>query len=355
MTGAIRVLLIEDSPSDARIAAELLGEDAGFELTHVARLSEATARLDKGGFDAVLLDLMLPDSSGLATVSSVHDHAPDLPIIVYSGFGAEDVLFARAAVRGGAQDFLPKSLATPAAMQRAIVASIERKRLERFRVRHARHDPLTGLANRLLLAERFERAVARAERQGKSLGLLAIEPDHYLRAVEQMGSAFGDDLLCAVADRLKANIRRSDTLARVRDHGFVALLEGLDGSACADALAGKLRRLMTPRLLHRRPRALVDGERRDRAVSGARPPARGADRARRGRDARCRAGRRQRLPRRAWHRPDRPPDVRRSGGVRGGVSRPERCRPQSNVRQRRAAQPSPAGSPSSGVRAASER
>ena len=246
MTEAIKVLLIEDSPSEARVAAELLGEDSGFELTHVERLSEAAARLEKGRFDAVLLDLMLPDSSGLATVSSVQDRAPDLPIIVYSGFDADDLLLARAAVRDGAQDFLPKSLATPAAMQRAIVASIERKRLERFRVRHARHDPLTGLANRLLLAERFERAVARAERQGKSLGLLAIEPDHYLRTVEQMGSAFGDDLLCAVADRLIANIRRSDTLARVRDHGFVALLEGLDGSGCADALAGKLRRLMTP-------------------------------------------------------------------------------------------------------------
>jgi len=246
MTAAIKVLLVEDSPSDARIAAELLGEDAGFELTHVDRLSEATARLDKGGFDAVLLDLTLPDSSGLATVSRMHDRAPDLPIIVYSGFAAEDVLFARAAVRGGAQDFLPKSLTTPAAMRRAVVASIERKRLERFRVRHARHDPLTGLANRLLLAERFERAVARAERQDRSLGLLAIEPDHYLRALEQMGGAFGDDLLCALADRLQANIRRSDTLARVRDHGFVALLEGLHGRACADALAGKLRRLMTP-------------------------------------------------------------------------------------------------------------
>jgi diguanylate cyclase (GGDEF)-like protein len=246
MTGAIKVLLIEDSPGDARVAAELLGEGSGFELTHVDRLSEATARLGKGGFDAVLLDLMLPDSSGLATVSSVQDRAPDLPIIVYSGFGADDVLLARAAVRGGAQDFLPKSLATPAAVRRAIVTAIERKRLERFRLRHARHDPLTGLANRELLAERFERAVARAERQGNSLGLLAIEPDHCRQAVEQMGSAVGDDLLCAVADRLKANIRRSDTLARVRERGFVALLEGLHGSDCADALASKLRRLMTP-------------------------------------------------------------------------------------------------------------
>ena len=246
MSEAIKVLLIEDSPGDARLAAELLQEAAGFELTHVERLSDATARLGSGGFDAVLLDLMLPDSSGLATVSSVHDRAPDLPIIVYSGFGADDMLFAREAVRGGAQDFLPKGLATPAAMKRAIVTSIERKRLERFRVRHARHDPLTGLANRLLLGERFERAAARAERQGKTLGLLAIEPDHYLRAVEEMGATFGDALLRSVAERLGSNIRRSDTLARVRDRGFVALLEGLNSDAAADALANKLRRLMTP-------------------------------------------------------------------------------------------------------------
>jgi diguanylate cyclase (GGDEF)-like protein len=131
-------------------------------------------------------------------------------------------------------------------MRRAIVTSIERKRLEQFRIRHARHDPLTGLANGLLLAERFERAAARAERQATSLGLLAIEPDHYLRTVERMGSAFGHDLLRALAHRLQANIRRSDTLARVRDHGFIALLEGLHGKAPADALPGKLRRLMAP-------------------------------------------------------------------------------------------------------------
>jgi diguanylate cyclase (GGDEF)-like protein len=246
MTGTIRVLLIEDNATDAHMAAELLDASSGFELTHVERLSEATAKLGGGGFDAVLLDLMLPDSSGLATVSSVHDRAPDLPIIVYSGAGAEDDLFAREAVRGGAQDFLSKYLTTPAVMKRAILASIERKRLEQFRVRHAHHDPLTGLANRLLLSERFERAAARAERQGKALGLLAIEPDHYLRVIEHMGSAFGDRLFQVVAERLGANIRRSDTLARVRERGFVTLLEGLSGSDAADALANKLRRLMTP-------------------------------------------------------------------------------------------------------------
>lgn len=247
MSGApIKVLLVEDNPTDARLATELLGGDAGFELTHVERLSEAASRLAEGRFDAVLLDLMLPDSSGLATVNSVQDRAPDVPIVVFSGFGAEDLMFAREAVRGGAQEFLPKSLATRTVMQRAILTSIERKRLEQHRIRFARHDELTGLANRLLLEERFERAAARAEREGRRLALLAIEPDHFLSVVERMGSGFGDRLLCAVAERLAARLRRSDTLARVRDRGFAALLEGLANGEVADPLTAKLRDLMAP-------------------------------------------------------------------------------------------------------------
>jgi diguanylate cyclase (GGDEF)-like protein len=246
MSGAIKVLLIEHGPADGSATAELLGQDAGLEVTHVERLSEAIALLGKCRFHAILVDLMVPDASGLATVTGVHDRAPDLPIIVHGGFQDEDALFAREAVRCGAQDFLPKSLATPAVMRRTLLTSIERKRLERQRIRHAGHDPLTGLPNRLLLAERFERAAARAERQGHALTLLAIEPDHYLRVVELMGVEFSDLLLCAVAERMKANIRRSDTLARVRERGFVALLEGLNGGDAVGALANKVSRLMGP-------------------------------------------------------------------------------------------------------------
>ena len=139
---AIKVLLVEDNPVDARMAAELLGRNGNFALTHVERLSEAAAELEEQRFDAVLLDLMLPDSSGLATVESLQERAPDVAIVVYSGFGAEVVLFAREAIRGGAQEFVPKSLASPVAMQRTIVASIERKLQERRKVRFARQVPV---------------------------------------------------------------------------------------------------------------------------------------------------------------------------------------------------------------------
>ncbi len=114
MTDAvIKVLLVEDNPVDARMAAKLLGADGEFELTHVERLSEAAQQLSQHRFDAVLLDLMLPDSSGLATLDGVHERAPDVPIVVYSGFGDEDLMFACEAIRGGAQEFCPRAWSRP--------------------------------------------------------------------------------------------------------------------------------------------------------------------------------------------------------------------------------------------------
>jgi diguanylate cyclase (GGDEF)-like protein len=246
MSGAIKVLLIERSPGAGCASADLLGQGSGLEVIRAEHPGEAIALLERHRLHAILVDLMMPDASALAAVSGLHDQAPDLPIIVCGSFHDDDALFAREAVRCGAQDFLPKNLATPAVMRRTLLTSIERKRLERQRIRNAGHDPLTGLANRLLLAERFERAVARAERQGQALTLLAIEPDNYPRVVESMGAEFGDLLLCALAERIQANVRRSDTLARVRERGFVALLERFNGVDAMGALANKLSRLMSP-------------------------------------------------------------------------------------------------------------
>ena len=169
---------------------------------------------------------------------------PDVPIIVYSGFGDEDVMFACEAIRGGAQEFLPKSQATPTSMRRAIIESIERKRQEQRKIRFARQDELTGLANLLLLEERFERAAARADRQGRHLALLSIELDHYLNVVEELGGAFGDRLLQAVAKRLQRSFRKSDTLARFHLHGFTALLEALAPTQDANDLTAKMGALM---------------------------------------------------------------------------------------------------------------
>jgi signal transduction histidine kinase/HPt (histidine-containing phosphotransfer) domain-containing protein len=136
----IQLLLIEDSPDDALFIQELLAESRQtvFEVDHVDWLSAAISRLapeDSAGdaagitpanFDAVLLDLQLPDSRGLDTFRSVQRAAPALPVVVLSGFEDEDT--ALAAVQAGAQDYLVKTGVTTAVLERTVRYAIERSR-----------------------------------------------------------------------------------------------------------------------------------------------------------------------------------------------------------------------------------
>ena len=125
----IKVLLVEDNPGDARLIGEMLsaGDDL-FELIHVGDLSAGLERLYAGGIDVILLDLLLPDSRGLATFSKAHVSAPQVPIIVLTGLGDEEV--GVQAVREGAQDYLVKGEVDGHLLVRSVRYAIERKREE---------------------------------------------------------------------------------------------------------------------------------------------------------------------------------------------------------------------------------
>lgn len=126
----VKVLLIEDNPSDARLLREMFAEAEGtpFELERATRLSAGLKQLAKGSFDVVLLDLSLPDSQGLDTFARVHALALQMPIIVLTGL--DDTTVAVQAVREGAQDYLVKGRIDTALLTRAIRYAIERKRAE---------------------------------------------------------------------------------------------------------------------------------------------------------------------------------------------------------------------------------
>ena len=126
---AVRVLLVEDNGSDARLIQEHLKEcSETFNTVHVERLHEALEALDKSNFDVVLLDLSLPDSTGLQTFAEVKVKAVKVPILVMSGF--DDEALAVRAVREGAQDYLVKGKVEGEGLGRAIRYGIERKRAE---------------------------------------------------------------------------------------------------------------------------------------------------------------------------------------------------------------------------------
>ncbi len=130
----VKVLLVEDNCGDARLLRETLA-DAGssrFRLTHVERLGDALRVLREEEFDVVLLDLALPDSMGMDTVTRTRQEVQAVPIVVLTG--AADEALGALAVREGAQDYLVKGQADGDLLARAIRYAIERKRAEEERV-----------------------------------------------------------------------------------------------------------------------------------------------------------------------------------------------------------------------------
>lgn len=101
-------------------------------------------------------------------------------------------------------------------------------------------DPLTGLANRLLLMDRFEVAMRRARRNRKKFAVLMMDLNKFKAINDTYGHAAGDQVLIAVAQRLASIVRESDTVARLGGDEFVLIVESINERAQLEALGHKL-------------------------------------------------------------------------------------------------------------------
>ncbi|MGH3850785.1 MAG: diguanylate cyclase domain-containing protein, partial [Pseudonocardiaceae bacterium] len=108
----------------------------------------------------------------------------------------------------------------------------------------ALHDPLTGLANRRLLADRLDQALANAHRNGRMLSLLFIDLDGFKQVNDELGHDQGDRLLVEVAHRLKSAVRDNDTIARLGGDEFVVVLPDIGSNHDAAVVAQKIIHLM---------------------------------------------------------------------------------------------------------------
>ena len=122
--------MVEDGAADALLLQYMLAEvnEESFQVTHVELMAEAVSRLASEPFDAILLDLSLPDSRGVGTVAQINAAAPHLPIVVMTGL--DDKATGMEAVRQGAQDFLTKGQVGGRLLARAIRYAMERKQAE---------------------------------------------------------------------------------------------------------------------------------------------------------------------------------------------------------------------------------
>ncbi len=140
-------------------------------------------------------------------------------------------------------------------LRRAIVAlEQENRRVRQSRAELERvtsHDGLTGLPNRLLARDRFEQALARAQRAGKQCAALFLDLDHFKTLNDSLGHAAGDELLRQVGQRLSALVRAGDTVCRLGGDEFLVLLADLKGADAAAGVATKvLEGLALPFVVH---------------------------------------------------------------------------------------------------------
>ncbi|MEW6695052.1 putative signaling protein [Tepidimonas thermarum] len=124
--------------------------------------------------------------------------------------------------------------------QEAYRQQLQLRRSQRRMAHLARHDPLTGLPNRLQWNERLQAALAEAQRHGEQLALLMMDLDRFKDVNDTLGHSTGDALLASVGQRLRQRLRQGDALARLGGDEFVVLMRHVRAASDAAALAREL-------------------------------------------------------------------------------------------------------------------
>jgi pilus assembly protein CpaE len=129
MTGeALKVLMVEDNPVSAQLTKSMLmhTDTSNFEVQTAGSLMDALDLLGAGGFDVILLDLSLPDSDGIGTLTAIRVHAPQVPVLVLTGSNNETM--ANSALQNGAQDYIVKGQFDGNSLARALRYAVTRSK-----------------------------------------------------------------------------------------------------------------------------------------------------------------------------------------------------------------------------------
>ena len=190
---------------------EMIGFAAGEPATYADFWHDRIHRDDRDAFDRVLAAALGGDLDVVELeVRLRHEDGSDLATLI-RGTVTRDVD------------------GTPAHFAGSVLDLTERKRQEQDIHRLAFYDPLTDLPNRRLLVDRIQQALLADARDGLSTAVLMIDLDRFKALNDSYGHAAGDELLRAVASRLRGTVRAHDTVARLGGDEFVVLLEGMIG------------------------------------------------------------------------------------------------------------------------------
>ena len=262
-----KILVVDDTPANLLVMRRLLAKvDA--DLVEASSGNAALAASLDHDFALILLDVQMPEMDGfeVAEFLSQEERSRSTPIIFVTAAYADDMNRVRG-YGAGAVDYIVKPVNELILLSkvrvflelyrgkqqlqqlldelRAEVA--ERQRLEEVARHQATHDPLTGLANRILFVDRLQKSLARSGRNGTSCALFYIDIDNFKPVNDRYGHHAGDELLRQLAQRMLGHMREVDTVARLGGDEFVIVLPDADtGDGVAAVIDAVIEAISTP-------------------------------------------------------------------------------------------------------------
>jgi diguanylate cyclase (GGDEF)-like protein len=224
-----RVLIVEDSPTQAAWVKEVLARD-GYDVTVAGDGKEAIRLVRTSPPDLVLLDMVLPDMDGLQVLRIIKAGPEEqfVPVILLSV--KADLDSRVKGLRIGADDFLAKPFAE-AEIQARAAAMLRIKTLQdQLRATKAQleklsvTDGLTGLYNHRYFEQRLAEEFGRAQRYSDPVSLMMFDLDHFKQINDKYGHPFGDTVLRETADLVRGSVREPDICARYGGEEFAIIL-----------------------------------------------------------------------------------------------------------------------------------
>jgi two-component system cell cycle response regulator len=238
-----RVLIVDDQKANVLLLERMLGGAGYVSVASTMNPDEVCELHRTSRYDLILLDLEMPGTDGFQIMDGLKavETGGYLPVLALTAHPAHKLR----ALKCGAKDFISKPFDLAEVLMR-VHNMLEVRLLHEAARSHGKmleslalKDPLTGLANRRLLAERMALALDHARRNHCALAVVYLDLDGFKQVNNTLGHSAGDGLLKMVGARLVATVREEDTVARLGGDEFVLGLWHLSSAGDAATVASK--------------------------------------------------------------------------------------------------------------------
>jgi two-component system cell cycle response regulator len=237
------ILIVDDQEANVLLLEQML-RGAGYTRISSTMDPHAVCALHSANhYDLIMLDLRMPGMDGFQVMEGLKEIETDgyLPVLAVTAQPAHKLR----ALQSGAKDFVSKPFDLAEVLMR-VHNMLEVRLLHETARNHGRmlealalNDPLTGLANRRLLADRMSMALVHAHRNKSAMAVVYLDLDGFKQINDTLGHGVGDELLKMAAERLVATVREEDTVARLGGDEFILALWHVSGLEYAVTAASR--------------------------------------------------------------------------------------------------------------------